>query len=52
LKNADASYSDNFNHVRPGSPLDITVKPEHPMTLAEFKDALQVRSLYDTYPHP
>ncbi len=49
LKNADATYSDNFIHVRAGSPVEIQVKPSHPMTRKEFDEALQVRSLYDTY---
>jgi beta-mannosidase len=49
LKEVDASYSDNFNQVRPGSPLEIVVKPSRPMTEAEFADALQVHSLFDTY---
>lgn len=49
LKDMDATCSDNFNHVRPGSPLEIMVKPSHPMTEAEFTAALQVRSLFDTY---
>ena len=49
LKNADASYSDNFAHIRPGSPAEIVVKPSQPMTEEEFADALQVRSLFDTY---
>jgi beta-mannosidase len=48
LKDADASYSDNFAHVRPGSPLEIVVKPNRPMTGAEFAGALQVHSLFDT----
>ncbi len=49
LKGADASYSDNFNHVRSGSPLEIVVKPNHPMSKDEFANALQIHSLYDTF---
>lgn len=49
LKNADAGFSDNFVHLRPGSPVEIVVKPSHPMTDAEFASALQVHSLFDTY---
>lgn len=52
LKGADARYSDNFVHVRPGAPVKITVRPARKMTLSEFTGALQARSLYDTYPHP
>ena len=52
LKNSDARYSDNFDHVRPGSPVEMTVKPQRSMTVAEFKNELQVHSLYDTYSHP
>jgi len=49
LKDANAVYSDNFIHVRPKSPAQITVTPEQPMTDDEFTRALQVRSLIDTY---
>jgi beta-mannosidase len=49
LKNVDASCSDNFAHVRPGAPLEITVTPSRSMTEAEFTEALQVQSLFDTY---
>ena len=49
LKDSDASYSDNFIHIAPGSPKTITVKPAQTMTLQEFEKALQIRSLYDTY---
>ena len=49
LRDVDASYSDNFAHVRPGSPVEIAVKPDRPMTEVEFASALQVHSLFDTY---
>ncbi len=49
LNGVDATYSDNFNHVRPGSPLEITIKPGQTMTRSEFTDALQAHSLFDTY---
>ena len=49
LKNVDTVCSDNFVHVRPGSPMEIVVKPSHAMTEKEFSDALQVNSLYSTY---
>jgi beta-mannosidase len=51
LKDVDASYSENFAHVRPGSPLEIIVKPSRAMTEREFSEALQVQSLFNTYRH-
>lgn len=49
LKDADATYSDNFVDLRPGSPVTISVTPAKLMSLEEFRAALQVRNLYDTY---
>ena len=47
----DARCSDNFVHLRPGEPVEITVHPAAPTTLAAFVKGMQLRSLYDTYRH-
>lgn len=49
LANTDVRYSDNFIHVNPRAPVELTVTPQPAMTVAEFEKALTVRSLYDTY---
>jgi beta-mannosidase len=49
LKDVDATYSDNFTHVRPGSPVEMVVKPSRSMTDAEFANALEIHSRFDTY---
>jgi beta-mannosidase len=49
LKNEDATYSDNFVHLHPGTSSQIRVTPSREMTAKEFAQALQVRSLIDTY---
>ncbi len=45
-----ASYSDNFVHLRRGSAVHIGVTLEQPMAPAEFRNKLQVRSVYDIAP--
>jgi beta-mannosidase len=47
----DARCSDNFVHIRPGEPVEITVHPAAPTTREAFVKAIRVRSLYDTYAH-
>ncbi|BDI34197.1 beta-mannosidase [Capsulimonas corticalis] len=49
LAGADAKYSDNFVHLRPGAPVTITVAPSAKTTLAQVQKALRVRTLFDTY---
>jgi beta-mannosidase len=49
LSEEDATFSDNFFHVRPGASVDVDVIPNRNMTVAEFKDQLSVRSIRDTY---
>ena len=49
LGTGDATYSDNFVHLRPGSPKQILVKPAKAMGLEEFKKNLRVLSLFNTY---
>lgn len=45
----DLELSDNFVHLRPGSPVVINVRPERSMTATELRRLLKVRSLFDTY---
>lgn len=47
LARADARFSDNFFHLRPGAPVTVAVRPYRPMTAASFRKALRVRSLVD-----
>lgn len=49
LPGADLRLSDNFFHLRPGSPVTIQAAPARDMTLPEFKKSLEVTSLIDTY---
>ena len=48
----DARYSDNFFHLSPGQPHTVLVTPSQPMTLSDFQQTLNLRSLYDTYTVP
>jgi beta-mannosidase len=49
IENARVRYDDNFVHLRPGEPQDITLVPAEPMALETIRDRLAVRSLRDTY---
>jgi beta-mannosidase len=49
LSELDARYSDNFVHLNARDSFKFLVVPARPLSLAEFKAALTVRSLYDTY---
>ena len=49
LENADAKYSDNFFHLKPGIPQKILVQPWSQLSKDDFVRQLQVRSLFDTY---
>lgn len=49
LAGQDAEYSDNFIHLLPGRKATVVVRPAKPVSLEEFRSALKVRSLYDTY---
>lgn len=49
LGDNDATYSDNFVHLRPGATHEIVVTPAAAMTEAAFAAALTVHSLADTY---
>jgi len=49
LESLDARLSDNFIHLRNGQPVAVTVTPASPLTEAQFKKQLRIRSLVDTY---
>ncbi|HWY31258.1 MAG TPA: glycoside hydrolase family 2 protein, partial [Candidatus Acidoferrum sp.] len=49
LKDADATFSDNFIHVTPDAPGKILVRPGQLMGDEDFARALRVRSVFDTY---
>jgi beta-mannosidase len=50
LKNTNATYSDNFLHLRHGRTAEIRVTLDAPMTPFEFRRKLEVRSVYDIAP--
>jgi len=43
----DATYSDNFVHLAPGTPVKILVRPKQPISEADFLKALKAQSLFD-----
>ncbi|MBI1337901.1 MAG: glycoside hydrolase family 2 protein [Phycisphaera sp.] len=49
LKDYDAGFSDNFFHLRPGSPVTVNAQPTGQLTTESFAEQLLVRSLVDTY---
>ena len=49
LIDTDARFSDNFFHLRPEKPVKITITTPEPLTPAQIKKNLRVRSLIDTY---
>lgn len=49
LTGTDAAYSDNFFHLDPGGTREVTLTPCVPLTVAQAKRELLVRSLVDTY---
>jgi beta-mannosidase len=49
LTDTDARFSDNFFHLRPEKPVKITITSPEPLSPAQIKKNLRVRSLFDTY---
>ena len=49
LSGQDGRWSDNFFHVRPGTPLRVELETAVPMTLTDVRKQLKLRSLFDTY---
>ncbi len=50
LSGAEARYSDNFIHLRPGQVREIHITLAKPMTPFDFRRKLRVRSVYDIAP--
>jgi beta-mannosidase len=50
LKNTNATYSDNFLHLRHGRTAAIRVTLDQPVTPFDFRRKLEVRSVYDIAP--
>ncbi len=50
LRDIDATYSDNFLHLRCGRTAAIRVMLEKPMTPFDFRRKLEVRSVHDIAP--
>ena len=49
LTSADASFSDNFIHLRAGEPLTLILTPITPISHSELLSQLRVHSLLDSY---
>ena len=49
LTGLDATLSDNFVHLLPGSPVTIDIVPAQKISLAQARNSVRVRSLFDTY---
>lgn len=49
LDGMDAMWSDNFMHLRPGRSVRVKVTPARPLTEAQCRKKLRVRSLVDTF---
>jgi len=49
LTDSDARWSDNFVHLEPGRPVEITVTPTRPIQRGSLLRQLLVRSLVDTW---
>ena len=50
VKDTNASYSDNFVNLRNGRAAEIRVTLDKPMTPFDFRQKLEVRSVYDIAP--
>jgi beta-mannosidase len=49
IAGADAQFSDNFFHLRPGHPVTVTVTPHTQMNMQTLRASLRAQSLVDTY---
>jgi beta-mannosidase len=49
LDGIDARFSDNFFHMLPGKPINITVSADKSVSSSEIAKRLRIRSLKDTY---
>jgi beta-mannosidase len=49
MENTNARFSDNFFHILPGKPVEVTLKTDVQLFVAEIRQRLRVCSLIDTY---
>ncbi len=49
VENSDARFSDNFFHIMPGKPFEVTMQNYEHLSLAKIRKPLRIRSLIDTY---
>ena len=49
LVDGEARFADNFLHLAPGHPAEVTVYPQEPTSAEALRRALRVHSLVDTY---
>jgi len=47
----DAKWSDRYFHITPGEEVELRVETSVAMSLDQFRAALTVRSLWDTFEH-
>ena len=52
IEGVDAKFDDNFFNIEPGRPVRVRVTPVTRMKAEEFRQALRIRSLRDTYVEP
>ncbi len=49
VEGVEMRFSDNFVHLRPGRAMTVRATPAQPLTPAQMRGALRVRSLVDTH---
>jgi beta-mannosidase len=49
MENTNARFSDNFFHILPGKPVEVALKTDARLFMAEIRQRLRVHSLIDTY---
>ncbi len=49
LEGSDARFSNNFFHLLPGEPVEVTILTKDSIPLSEIQRKIRIRSLIDTY---
>ena len=49
MENTNARFSDNFFHILPGKPVEVTLQTDNRMPIIEIRKRLHVYSLVNTY---
>ena len=49
LAGGDGSFSDNYFDLLPGQKVEVEFRPGTPITLADFRGRLKVRSMKDAF---